>query len=318
MTPSRRLVTIALFTVCLTALGPGLAAFGGSGHRIVGRLAELHLRESRAMQEVRTILRPGETLADASVWPDTVKNPLYEDEDTPRFRLNHPGHDTYHYANVPFQADRYDLNAPGARPTDIAQIAAESIRVLRGTSTMFTRREALRMLAHLVGDIHQPLHAGNAFVSASEPLRFVVPEGPMGWRPTLGGNALLYGPDNRFNLHSYWDVHAVNLAMRKEDVRAYSLRLHREMPARDEWRNAGDAETWPVQWATEALQEAKAAHKGIRIVGYLGPDDQKRTAHRWRIEQPPDYDELARAMIPVQLSKAGQRLADTLKAIWPE
>ena len=61
----------------------------------------------------------------------------------------------------------------------------ECIRVLRGSSTAFTRRDALRMLAHLVGDMHQPLHAGNAFVSASGPLRFVVPEGPTGWR-TLG------------------------------------------------------------------------------------------------------------------------------------
>lgn len=318
MTPSRRLIACTLLALFVSTFAPGLGAFGGSGHRVIGRLAELHLRDSRALREVRRILRANETLADASVWPDTIKNPLYEDEDTARFRLNHPGHDTYHYANLPFQADRYGLDVPGARPTDLAQIARESILVLRGESTMFTPREALRMLAHLAGDIHQPLHAGNAFVSASGPLRFVVPEGPTGWRPTLGGNALVYGPEDRFNLHSYWDTHAVNLAMRDEDVLTYAMRLHRDLPPREGWRNRGDADTWPAQWATEALVHAKDAHQGIRIVAYLGPDAAKRTAHRWRIEQPAEYDELARDKIPGQLARAGYRLAETLEAIWPD
>ena len=120
------------------ALGSTLSALGDSGHRIVGRVAELHLQGSRALNEVRKILRPQETLADATVWPDTIKNPLYEDGDTPLFRLQHPAQDTYHYTNVAFQSARYDLSHPGARPTDIVQITRECVRVLRGTSTTFT------------------------------------------------------------------------------------------------------------------------------------------------------------------------------------
>jgi hypothetical protein len=313
-----RLAPVTILLAIVALLSPALGAFGDSGHRVIGRLAEIHLRDSRALQEVRRILRPDETLADASVWPDTIKNPLYEDEDTARFRLNHPGHDTYHYANLPFQASAYALDIPGARPTDIVQIARESIRVLQGRSRMFTEREALRMLAHLAGDVHQPLHAGNAFISASRPLRFVDPEGGTGWRPTLGGNALLYGPENRFNLHSYWDSHAVNLSMRGEDVLSYATRLLREQPARDEWRNTGVPEDWPVQWATEVLAPAKEAHEGIRLAEYLGPDAAKRTAHRWAIERPADYDDRARRIVPVQLAKAAHRLAATLKAIWPD
>jgi hypothetical protein len=313
-----RLVPLVLVLAIVALLVPSLSAFGDSGHRVIGRLAEFHLRDSRAMREVRRILRANETLGDASVWPDTIKNPLYEDEDTARFRLNHPGHDTYHYANLPFQADAYALDVPGARPTDIVQIARESIRVLQGRSTMFTEREALRMLAHLTGDVHQPLHAGNAFISASGPLRFVVPEGPAGWRPTLGGNALVYGPEQRFNLHSYWDTHAVNLSMGGDDVLTYATRLFKEQPVRDEWRDTGDVVDWPIRWATDVLEPAKEAHRGIRLVEYLGPDANKRTAHRWLIAQPADYDERARRIVPPQLAKAGHRLATTLKAIWPE
>lgn len=313
---SRATLALAL-AVGVVSLGSRAGAFADSGHRIVGRLAELHLAKSRAMTEVRGILRPGESLAEAAVWPDTIKDPLYEDEDTGRFRLDHPGHDTYHYANLPYQADRYSLEALGARPTDIVQIARESIRVLQGSSTAFRKREALRLLAHLAGDIHQPVHVGNAFVGVAAPLRFVVPEGA-NWRSSLGGNGLVYGPQQRFNLHAYWDAHAVNLSMRADNVPAYAARLLRDVPVRDDWTNSGRPEDWPAQWATEGLRQAREAYQGIRIARYLGPDDARRTAHRWLIEQPAGYDDRAKRVIPLQLAKAGHRLAATLQAIWPK
>jgi hypothetical protein len=316
--PRRPVIGLAAAAAALSAFTITLGAFGEPGHRIVGTLAELHLRHTRALKEVRKILRPNETLADAAVWPDRIKDPLYEDGDTAAFRLNHPAHDTYHYANLPFQADAYALDVPGARPTDIVQIARETIRVLRTGKGLFTPREALRLLAHYAGDMHQPLHVGNAFVSASGPLQFVVPQGPAGWRSTLGGNALVYGPEHRFNLHSYWDSHAVNLTMGREDVAAFSARVFAEMRPGTAWTNSGDAETWPAQWATEGLGLARQAHLGLKLAAYLGPDDAKRTRHRWLIEQPSDYDARARGMIPRQLAVAGFRLAATLKAIWPE
>lgn len=304
----------ALFSI-LTA---GTGAFGDSGHRIIGTLAELHLRDSKALSEVRRILRPNETLADASVWHDRIKNAVYEDEDSAMFRLNHPAHDTYHYANLPFQASAYALDVPGARPTDIVQSARESIKVLRTGKGAFTRREALRLLAHLVGDMHQPLHVGTGFVSASGPLAFVEPSGPTGWRPTLGGNALVYGPEHRFNLHSYWDSHAVNLAMEKQDVPTAAARLLKEVEPVAAWRGRGEVDGWPAQWATEGIGHAKEVHRGISLVSYLGPDDAKRTAHRWLIEQPAGYDERARPLVRQQLAMAGYRLAAVLRAIWPE
>ncbi|HVL66920.1 MAG TPA: S1/P1 nuclease [Vicinamibacterales bacterium] len=315
-TPTLRATAAGLGLIALLAVDAG--AFGETGHRIIGTLAELHLRDSRALGEVRRILRPGESLADAAYWPDAIKNPLYLDEDSEIFRLNHPGHDTYHYANLPFQASAYALDVPGARPTDAVQIARESIRVLRTGKGMFTPREALRMLAHLAGDIHQPLHVGNAFVSAAGPLEFVVPKGPTGWRTTLGGNALVYGAENRFNLHSYWDSHAVNLARGGDDAPTYAARLMKEFEPTAAWRGRGAAEEWPAQWATEGLAHAKEAYRGLTLVAYLGPDDAKRTAHRWQIEQPAGYDDRARPLVRQQMAMAGYRLAAVLRAIWPD
>jgi hypothetical protein len=312
-------IRIALACAALVAaFTAGLSAYADEGHRIVGRLAELHLRDTRALQEVRKILRHGETLADAAVWPDTIKRATYEDEDTAPFRLEHIAHDTYHFASLPFQVDRYDLSVPGARDRDIVQMLRESIRVLRGMSKFFTPREALRLVAHFVGDIHQPLHIGTGFVSSQGPLRFVVPQGTTGWRPSLGGNALLYGPQDRFNLHSYWDAHAVNITMRRDDEATFVARLFEALPVMPAWKDSGNVDEWPQHWADEALLNSKPAHDGIAIVAYLGPDDSGRTAHRWRIQLPAGYDERARALTRVQLAKGGYRLAALLKAIWPD
>ncbi len=118
-----------------------LGAFGDEGHRTVGLLAEMHLKPprlagARALTETRRILRPQETLADAAVWPDTIKSATYEDGDTALFRLAHPAQDTYHYTNPPFQAERYDGHADGRaadrHPADDARVRARAARPLVG------------------------------------------------------------------------------------------------------------------------------------------------------------------------------------------
>jgi hypothetical protein len=89
------------------------------------------------------------------VWADTIKAPTYEDADTQPFRLAHPAQDVYHFTNIPFQASKYDAASFGAHWIDIVRMTRECVRVLRGSSQLFTR-EALRLLAHFLGDIHQP------------------------------------------------------------------------------------------------------------------------------------------------------------------
>ena len=130
------------------------------------------------------------------------------------------------------------------------------------------------------------------------PLRFVLPEGPTGWRSTAGGNALVYGPQDRFNLHSYWDTHIVNLAMQQRRCDDVCGEAGAEVPVAPEWTDTGDPDAWPERWINESLVYAKEAHQDIRLTSYLGPDEAGRMPHRWRIEQPAGYDDRSRAAHP--------------------
>ncbi len=63
-----RLVAISVATLVLLQAIP-VWAWGPLGHRLAGKLAEKHLTP-RAKAAVAELLEPGETLAEASTWPD--------------------------------------------------------------------------------------------------------------------------------------------------------------------------------------------------------------------------------------------------------
>ena len=67
--------------------------------------------------------------------------------------------------HVPIQQSQYRPGTAGTRENDVVQIIKQAVNILRnrapndGPATL-TKRQALWVLAHLVGDIHQPLHVG--------------------------------------------------------------------------------------------------------------------------------------------------------------
>ena len=283
----------------------------------------MHLKRcptgARALTEARKILRPQETLADAAVWPDTIKTATYEDGDTALFRLAHPAQDTYHYTNPAFQADpvrRHARRAPG-RPTP-CRWRASACASCAASRAAFTPREALRLLAHLVGDMHQPLHVGNAFVTAAPPLRFVPPAGPTGWRIDVrwqrarlraAGSvqpALVLGQPHR---------QSGDAQRRRADVRgaadgggAAGPELEGHRRRRCLARALGDRNA-------RARRRRRTATSGITI--YLGPDETGPHAASLADRAAAGYDDRSRAIVRTQLAKGGYRLAAVLRAIWP-
>jgi len=107
-----------------------------------------------------------------------------------------------------------------------------------------SKKEALRVLAHYIGDVHQPLHVGAIYLNASgtevDPDHTTFDPATK----TRGGNQLVIGP--RDQLHHEWDSIPDDLKMpqfKSEGVTA----------ARAVAVTSGVVDTWPVQWATESV-----------------------------------------------------------------
>ena len=91
------------------------------------------------------------------------QRPLSADE--PDYVQHNPQHLVFHYTDVPVQQKQYRLGTAGTRGDDVVQIAKQSVNILRDRApnqgpAVLSKRQALWVLAHMVGDLHQPLHVG--------------------------------------------------------------------------------------------------------------------------------------------------------------
>ncbi len=117
-----------------------------TGHRVVGAVAQKHLNR-KARKAVEKILE-GETLAEVSNYADAIKS----DRNFARFS-------PWHYVNYP--ADQQYLDSEPSPEGDVVMGIEKCISILKNPNT--GRDEALfylKMLIHLVGDLHQPMHVG--------------------------------------------------------------------------------------------------------------------------------------------------------------
>src|SRR5476649_2774261 len=173
--------------ISVLALGAAFAsgnvlAWGNDGHRAVGAIADQLLKGSAAQLEISKLLLPGESLEKIANWPDCVKG-TYCGPQTPEmldYVAANPKHSEYHYTDIPFQNAHYHDHDVGSADDDIVQTLKQAISVLQGKDDAssnphhFTKRQALLLIAHLAGDIQQPLHVGASYIGASG--GFVVPE----------------------------------------------------------------------------------------------------------------------------------------------
>lgn len=311
-------------TLGLGAAGNALA-WDAAGHETVGAIADQLIAGRRAAAEVHHLLGPGESLQTISTWADCAKGHCGElTAEMRQFVHHNPHHARYHYTDVPFEATSYEEHGVGTSGEDIVHILRQCIAVLKGARGAdvnphgFSAREALLLLAHLMGDLHQPLHVGVAYVSDKDD--FVVPTSAQALDEvtifsTDGDNDLLF--EGR-PLHAYWDTRAVEHAMRRADARtpaqfaAFLMRAPPDMPI-----VTGDVTKWPARWATETLGVAKSAHAGLRIEQRRQAEGRRGAPHRaWSVSAPEDYEERAATLTAAQLTRAGYRLAAVLEAVW--
>lgn len=125
-------------------------SWGQTGHRVVGQIAENHLSPA-ARTKLKSIMN-SESLARASTWPDEIRSDESRaDQNTIMF---------WHFVTIP---DGQTYEASTKNPKGDAVVAiGKMIEVLKSAKTSRDeKRDAIRWLTHLVGDIHQPLHVGN-------------------------------------------------------------------------------------------------------------------------------------------------------------
>ena len=154
---------------------------------------------------------------------------------------------------------------------------------------------------------------------------------------TRGGNSFVLGDANLIpartssgagrpaqrSFHAYWDVVAVDDAMRRAHAVTpgqFAGSLIAGLPplARGTPGQGGDPVSWPVRWATDGLRVAKLAHAGLRPGQHgVQPGRNGEPVDVWSLTLPPDYPSMAASLARQQLASAGWRLALLLQAIWP-
>ncbi len=298
-------------------------AYGNAGHQAVGTIAEHYLEGTRAGQEVRTLLKPGEGLDRAATWADRSKLPdKYLSAEMKEFVANNPEHHSYHYCDIPFQEKAYREGITGTNPHDIVHILRLCIQVLQSPEAApenplkLNKRTALMLISHYIGDLHQPLHVGCSYLD--EQSQFVNPEAGAKGQADAGAN--YYHLTASSTLHGYWDTQTVKHARDHAKSEDFTTYLIAHFPSKPEWNGTGPVGTWPEQWATETLGLAKQCFEDIKVGDRsLVPKDDKHEEHfEWKVTLAPAYAEKSRDIVELELTKAGYRLAAVFKAIWPE
>ena len=105
------------------------------------------------------------------------------------------------------------------------------------------KKEALLLLTHLMGDLHQPLHVGSVYLDAEGKL--VDPDTAKWVDPgmdTIGGNAI---QDQNLSLHHEWDDIPTDIG---EQATNELVADAKSVPT-----TAGPMDGWPKTWATDTL-----------------------------------------------------------------
>ncbi|PTS80564.1 S1/P1 nuclease [Stenotrophomonas sp. HMWF023] len=257
----------ALAPALLTLSAPA-HAWGAQGHRLVAEVADSRLNPT-ARTEVDRLLatEPGATLASIAPWADQLR------AKDPGLGRRSAG---WHYVNIAEDGCHYEAPKHCKSGNCIVEALKAQSAILGDRSlTDGERLQALKFVVHLVGDIHQPMHAG--------------------YGHDKGGNDFQLQFGNRgTNLHSLWDSGMLNT--RKVDDAGY-LPVLRALPAPKLARQSNPQRD-PVSWAETSCR--------ISVQPGVYPASRKIGD---------DYTTRYRPVAEAQLRLAGENLAQLLNRV---
>lgn len=182
---NERVLGCVKYSVCLLLLSLNCHAWNAIGHKLVAQIAYNNLtpKAKRMCNKYTRAYNTAGTNTDfvsAATWMDAIRS-----KDIHWF-------DTLHYMDLPFSSDNTPL--PVVQDINALWGIKQAMAVLSSKkSSLYDKGLSLRILTHLAGDVHQPLHT---ITKVSKQL----PKGD------LGGNLFpLAANPIGTNLHKYWD-----------------------------------------------------------------------------------------------------------------
>ena len=357
-------------------LGAAISAFGygPTGHEIVGGIADKLIANTPAAQEIYG-LTDGITMERASTIADEIKawdkngvdvpnafphyaghpkidkqlrefwraNPPTQDPKSPT-----PSHHWFHYTDVPvLNLEKYSDGKTGRTQWDIVHMISFCVDVLRGeipenNPRKITKPIAVILLAHYVGDIHQPLHVGAEYFNHAG--QVVDPDKGESGVEDEGGNTLMLrlfrgAPEQTgkrgLKLHGFWDNEAVmanfpslpfDLSREERskliEPAKQKLIAHFTKEQPKNWRAPANIalKNYGAFWADQILPVAKEAHERLQFMNVHEMVDQGRTvmaglAREKNLRDHVSYADWSAKVVRDELHKAGWRLADLLTQV---
>ncbi len=138
---------IIVITYLILLFGNQAMGWGQTGHRVIGQVAEDYLSR-KAKKNIIKILGH-EDMAMASNYMDEIRSDKH-------YKFLDP----WHYCTIPDGKSYEEAGIPeeGDIVTGIKQLISE---LESKEFTLGDEKFTLKLLIHLIGDIHQPLHVGN-------------------------------------------------------------------------------------------------------------------------------------------------------------
>jgi hypothetical protein len=272
---SNHMKPLSLFLIAIIFLGPVGSAFGwgDDGHQTVGKIASLRIKK-KTSQRINQILKPGETLANIASWADTVKERVGKtdpDPDTNAFLQDVAHNDRnreWHYDDLALDCKSYQTCTGFTVDNDIVHMLNVCIRTLQGhpdPNHPLSQRNALKLLVHFVGDMHQPLHIGCGFIDVHGPngtiliVRDPIVIKQKNLPSDNGANQLVIDNDKK-KLHGFWDfdlVTSLMLATDKQTSDTLGEFLKETVRPQASWNPRGPVSSWGAQWAPDSLKQSR-------------------------------------------------------------
>lgn len=275
----RKLISTLAIGAAYAAPVPALA-WGNDGHKVVALIAQTMLTPA-ALASVRELLAADKDTLTESDFPSRA---TWADA----YREKEKSSAGWHYVNI--ELDHPSLaRACDTRRSCIVSKLDHFAAELRSPATLMPERLlAFKMVLHLVGDIHQPLHASDNHDGGGNCEMIAIPG------PSFFGSLF----SSKMTLHAYWDDATVEAINSNPNKAAAELRKEITPALAAQWSRGS-----PSDWAWQSYNVAQSV--AYRFGG--NPDCAGGVT-----DLSPAYRAAAEMSARIQLERAGVRLAGIL------